>query len=272
MSMRIHHLSCGSLCPLGKRLINGRGRLFERGFLPCHVLLLETEAGLVLVDTGFGSADMARPSRLPASFRVQGGFVARPEQTAVAQIRALGLDPADVRHILLTHLDLDHAGGLSDFPKATVHLHLRELEAARARKSWIERQRYLPGQWRHAVNWQTHTPDGESWHGFERARAVDPLGDDVLLIPLHGHTRGHSGIAINTDQGWLLHCGDAYFHRQELTNPALAPRGLMLYERLIALDNQARLENQARLHALDTKSIRIICSHDPDEFTACQHA
>lgn len=270
--MRVHHLSCGTLCPFSRRLINGDGGHFERGYLPCHVLLLETDAGLVLVDTGFGSADLATPSRLPASFRLQGGFVARPEDGAAAQIRALGFDPRDVRHILLTHLDLDHAGGLMDFPQATVHLHLHEHEAAQARRRWIERQRYLPSQWAHGVQWQTHTPDGENWHGFERARAIEALGDDVLLIPLHGHTRGHSGIAVNTDDGWLLHCGDAYFHRNELTDPTSAPRGLMLYERIIAMDNATRLANQARLHALEATEVRTICSHDPQELTSCQHA
>ncbi|WP_223281445.1 MBL fold metallo-hydrolase [Streptomyces antnestii] len=39
-------------------------------------------------------------------------------ETAVRQVAALGYDIEDVRHIVLTHLDLDHAGGLRDFPPA----------------------------------------------------------------------------------------------------------------------------------------------------------
>jgi glyoxylase-like metal-dependent hydrolase (beta-lactamase superfamily II) len=45
------------------------------------------------------------------------------EETAVAQVRALGHDPADVTDIVLTHMDFDHVGGLGDFPQATVHVY-----------------------------------------------------------------------------------------------------------------------------------------------------
>jgi glyoxylase-like metal-dependent hydrolase (beta-lactamase superfamily II) len=43
-------------------------------------------------------------------------------ETAVRQIEELGFGAADVRHIVLTHFDLDHIGGLADFPDAEVHL------------------------------------------------------------------------------------------------------------------------------------------------------
>ncbi|MCT9113339.1 MBL fold metallo-hydrolase [Streptomyces mirabilis] len=36
--------------------------------------------------------------------------------------RELGFDRTDVRHIVLTHFDADHIGGLSDFPHAQVHV------------------------------------------------------------------------------------------------------------------------------------------------------
>ena len=39
----------------------------------------------------------------------------------------------------------------------------------------------------------------------------------MLLVPLAGHTWGHSGVAIAEDGGgWLLHAGDAYFYRGEV--------------------------------------------------------
>jgi glyoxylase-like metal-dependent hydrolase (beta-lactamase superfamily II) len=41
----------------------------------------------------------------------------------------------------------------------------------------------------------------------------------VLLIPLPGHTRGQCAVAIERDGGWLLHAGDAYYLRAELTQP-----------------------------------------------------
>ena len=60
--MRLHHLNCISSCPLGGRLMDGRSSgVLQRGALCCHCQLLETDRGLVLVDTGFGLADVAAP-------------------------------------------------------------------------------------------------------------------------------------------------------------------------------------------------------------------
>ena len=255
------------MCPRGRKLISGDGGLLERAHLPCHVLLIESDAGLILIDTGMGMADLSLPSRLPASFRKPNGVVMDPALTAVEQINALGFSPTDVAHIVVTHLDLDHAGGLSDFPKATVHLHAREHEAAMTRRSFLERHRYLPSQWAHPVNWQTHDPVGEQWNGFAGARMIDAIGDALLLIPLHGHTHGHCGIAIEGPNGWLLHAGDAYFHHTEVCG-GTKPRGLMAYQRMIAMDNAQRLANQARLRAL--RGVDVFCSHDHNELARLQ--
>ena len=84
--------------------------------LGCHCLLIEGAEGLVLVDTGFGVADTESPRQLGRPFLAMTRPQARASETALAQVRALGFDPHDVRHIITTHLDLDHAGGLPDFP------------------------------------------------------------------------------------------------------------------------------------------------------------
>jgi glyoxylase-like metal-dependent hydrolase (beta-lactamase superfamily II) len=85
--------------------------MFQRGHLTNNNLLIETEEGLVLVDTGFGLKKVANPG-----FRLSKFFLGmlkpdfREEMTAYRQIEALGFDPHDVQHIILTHLDFDHAG------------------------------------------------------------------------------------------------------------------------------------------------------------------
>ena len=52
--MQIHHLSCGTMCPFGGRLWDGHSPVLGPAEIVCHCLLVETEIGLVLVDTGFG--------------------------------------------------------------------------------------------------------------------------------------------------------------------------------------------------------------------------
>ena len=116
--MKIHHLNCGTLCPICAQLLNGTGGFFARGELVCHCLLVESEDGLVLIDTGIGQHDIDHPRRLGAFFDLLSGPVYKPQETAIAQVKALGFQPSDVRHIIPTHLDLDHAGGLADFPHA----------------------------------------------------------------------------------------------------------------------------------------------------------
>ena len=128
--MRVHHLNTGTMCPIGRRLVNGTGSIFQRARMVCHCLLIETHDGLALVDTGIGLDDIANPPRLGPKWVRQTTPRLDPAETAVRQVEALGYSKSDVRHLLLTHLDRDHAGGIPDFPNAKVHVHRREYDMA----------------------------------------------------------------------------------------------------------------------------------------------
>jgi glyoxylase-like metal-dependent hydrolase (beta-lactamase superfamily II) len=267
----IHHLNCISTCPLGGRLMDGRTRsLVRRGLLTCHCLLLETDQGLVLVDTGFGLRDVRDPKSRISQFFL--GLVSpdfREELTAIRQIERLGLNPADVRHIILTHLDFDHAGGLDDFPEATVHLLKSERDAAAAQQTWLDRQRFRPQQWSTSANWRVHELGApEEWFAFSAVRPIPKL--DVLLVPLIGHTFGHAGVALRRDERWLLDAGDAYFfHREmDLDRPHCTP-GLRFYQWMMEKNRKSRLRNQGSLRELlreQRERVDVFCSHDVVEF------
>lgn len=270
--MRVHHLNAATMCPIGAKLIRGTGGLFERARMVCHVLLIETDDGLVLVDTGLGTGDIANPKRLGRAFVNLLGAVLDPAETALAQVKALGFSADDVRHIVLTHMDLDHAGGLGDFPKAKVHLHAREHEAAMARKSLQAKSRYIPGQWAHNPDWQLHDGTGEQWFGFDGVRALAHTDAQVLLIPLHGHTAGHCGVAVKAPEGWLLHAGDAYFFHGSIAQDAYTPPGLRFFQRVTDTISEARKRNQECLRQLNRtkgKEINIFCAHDTTEYDRC---
>jgi glyoxylase-like metal-dependent hydrolase (beta-lactamase superfamily II) len=271
--MRIHHLNCISTCPLGGRLMDGRtDTILERGHLTCHCLLIETDTQLVLVDTGFGLRDVADPKGRLSRFFL---FLVRPEfreqMTARRQIEALGFDPEDVRNIVMTHLDFDHAGGLDDFPKARVHMLAQEREYAQMQKTWMDRQRFRPQQWSTRAQWLTYQAGtGSPWKGFASVRDLQDLPPEVLLVPLPGHTFGHTGVAVQTDSGWQLLAGDAYFHCHEmdLEQPRCTP-GLAFYQWMLEKDRSARLTNQRRLRELRREhgaEVEIYCSHDVEEF------
>lgn len=278
--IRVHHLNCGTLRPLGGRLIDGEPGYLRRAEMVCHCLLLETDTGLVLVETGVGS-----PAVDDAAAWLGRRFVrlTNPdtghEETAVRQVARLGFDPADVRHIVVTHLDLDHAGGLVDFPHATVHVYAEELRAAERPATTQERFRYRTPQFAHGPHWAPHAARGEPWMGFDAVRPLDGLPPSVLLVPLAGHTRGHAGVAVDTGDGWLLHAGDAYFHPGELdaARPHCPP-GLAVFEAAVQTERRARLHNQRRLRELARDHgdrVRLLSAHNAAEFrraAASSHA
>jgi glyoxylase-like metal-dependent hydrolase (beta-lactamase superfamily II) len=270
--MHIHHLNCGCMCPLGGAFFDG----FSKGLsahLVCHCLLVETNRELVLIDTGFGLRDIESPySRLSPFFIHFNRIQFARKYTALEQIERLGFSARDVRHIVLTHLDFDHAGGLEDFPEATVHVMQSEIDAARERHGLIGSRRYRPRQWDDVKHWKYYSAGGEPWFGFEAVRDLEGLPPEILFIPLVGHTRGHAGIAIETSEGWLLHAGDAYFYRHEIdSSKRRCTPGLRAYQWMMEVDRKARLLNQDKLRALSLDSnrkVRLFCSHDAIEFKA----
>lgn len=257
------------MCPPSRKFVNGDGGLFERGLMVCHVLLVETESGLALVDTGFGTDDCARPEHLGGAFRVVTNARLDRAETALAQVEALGFERGDVRHLLVTHLDLDHAGGIPDFPEATVHIHAPEHAAAMSPRTLGEKNRYKPRHWAHGPRFRTYEAAGEPWFGFSCVRALDGLPPEILIVPLAGHTRGHAAIAVKSDRGWLVHAGDAYFYRGEIdADRPTCPAGLSMFQRLVATDDRMRRDNQRRLRELardHAGEVRVFSAHDPVE-------
>ncbi|HET9623474.1 MAG TPA: MBL fold metallo-hydrolase [Kofleriaceae bacterium] len=250
--------------------MDGRS-LHLRGKLACRVALIETDRELVLLDTGFGLLDVAHPTqRLSRFFLRLLDPAFREELTAVRQIERLGFRASDVRHIVLTHLDFDHAGGLDDFPHATVHMMRAERDDAVAQRSWLDRQRFRPQQWSSRARWTTYDAGlGEAWFGFRAVRDLRGLPPEILFVPLAGHTLGHAGIAVREGARWLLLAGDAYFDHDELdpVHPRCLP-GLRFYQWLMEKDRHARLDNQRRLRELaqlHPDEVQIVCSHDPRE-------
>jgi glyoxylase-like metal-dependent hydrolase (beta-lactamase superfamily II) len=261
------------MCPISRRLVNGEGSLFARGALVAHCLLVETDGhGLVLVDTGIGEDDLRDPKgRLGGAFVAITGAGARaPTRTARAQVSALGYDPRDVRHIVCTHLDLDHAGGLADFPEARVHVPAAESSAALARATLPERERYRPAHFAHGPRWAHYEERGEAWFGFPAARALEGLPPEILAVPLPGHTRGHACVAVQHSGRWLLHAGDGFFHRSVVEPDAPSmPAALRLFESLVAVDRARVAGNHARLRALAAEhrgDVDVFCAHDPEQF------
>jgi glyoxylase-like metal-dependent hydrolase (beta-lactamase superfamily II) len=255
--MRVHHLNCGTMRPCGA----------QEG-LVCHVLLIEAETSLALVDSGLGLQDIAHPGARIGPVRFFLRPVLQESETAIRQVEKLGFDAEDVRDIVLTHFDLDHVGGLTDFPWARVHVTAAEATGALNATTLIEKVRYKPAQ-------RAHNPAlvqyafgaGDDWRGFAAAKELNDIAPGIVLIDLPGHTRGHAAVAVEVGDRWLLHVGDSFYHHRQIDRTGKAPASLRLLERLLAFNWTKVQSNHARLASLwyaGEPSLALMNSHDPN--------
>ena len=256
--MKIHHLNCGSIKPPYPRV---------QSIVYC--LLVETSQGLVLVDSGFGTRDYSNPSRKMSFFLNWMGTPREMRETAVYQVQSLGFEPEDVKHIIQTHLHIDHAGGLSDFPWADVHVHENEYNAIQNPKGFMEFA-YIQYHWDHKPHWIRHQESTTSWFGLDAIPILQTPEYDFLFIPLPGHTRGHCGVAIGKPGNWLLHCGDAaspYYHESDLHKRSQSVQKLNFLPTWLA-EKVLGGHSRKLQELLDTHGdeIKAISSHDQFSF------
>jgi glyoxylase-like metal-dependent hydrolase (beta-lactamase superfamily II) len=252
--IKVYHLNCS--------LPHTRGFDLSRLNRPmcCHCLLLETSHGLALVDTGFSKSLAEEGFR-----KVLLSTNHDPFRTALTEIKSLGFKAQDVQHIFVTHLDHDHVGGVTDFPWAKIYVHTTEYEFHKKINDSLQfKMRFQPKLWRGAQI-QCLAEGGEKWFQFQSVRAPKEFLDEILMIPLFGHTAGHCGFAIKQKKGWLLHAGDSFYLKEDLAIP-LAERSFFS-EALalsLAIDTKKRIYNLEQLRILnkDKEHCQIINSHD----------
>ncbi|MGF6881204.1 MULTISPECIES: MBL fold metallo-hydrolase [Nocardia] len=255
--MKVHHLNCATfrLPPFRRQLVG-------------HCLLIEMADYLVLVDSGYGLQAIRHSKQVLGLGRF--GAALLEHETAVCQLKSLGYTAADVRHVILTHLDFDHAGGIADFPEATVHVHGPEFRAAMTSRRLYDRFRYRQAEWAYGPKWAVNEEGCERWFGFEAVRDLDGLPPEILVVPLFGHTRGHAGVAVDTGHGWLLHAGDSFLagHEIDPRNPisSALTRTYDLMGTAIRSARQANIRRLIQLNSEQHSNVTIFSSHDPDAY------
>ncbi len=191
-------------------------------WLPIPMFLIEhPSAGPLMVDTGF------HPSLLDGVRRSNMGALApfynvrlTPEQLLAAQLAQRGIAIADVETVLITHLHIDHASGISELPHAAFVLDQREWEAAHSKGATLNG--YAKRHFDHPVDWRTIDYDAQRIDSHVTfGQSVDLFGDgSVRLLSTPGHTRGHQSVLLRLSAGELLLTADAAFTRRTLAGEA----------------------------------------------------
>jgi glyoxylase-like metal-dependent hydrolase (beta-lactamase superfamily II) len=232
--VRVHPITTGTVMYPVDALFTGGGRLaFARslGFrserieipIPCFLLEHPT-AGPFLVDTGHHASMAVDPkgSYGPILGRGAAGHIRMASDEAMPdQLRARGVDPRDIKLVVMTHLHLDHASGVAQFPDATFIVTAREWEAATDGRGL--RGGYVRRQFDHAFDWRTIDFDGDEVSSYKSfGRTLDLFGDgSVRLAYTPGHTLGHMSVVVRTASGEFLIAGDAAYAMRTIKESAM---------------------------------------------------
>ena len=205
--------------------------------LPIHTWLIDHPEGLILVDTG----ERADSPDLPIA-----RFDVRPEQEIDRLLGGLGVPPADLSQVVLTHLHGDHMNGLRRLPGANVRA---SAGALRGRGRALRRL---------GAQASSSTLSGPPIGAFESSAALTEDGR-VLAVPAPGHAPGHIAVLVIEDDHHVLLAGDTAYSQQQLLD--LQPDGVSLSAR-VAVDSMRRIIEHARRHPTV-----VLPSHDPGSET-----
>ncbi|CAN5239359.1 N-acyl homoserine lactonase QqlR [soil metagenome] len=188
-------------------------------WLPINVYVIEHSDGVVLVDAGQDRRSVTERRRyyprgiMGYLYGRLGRFDIGAGDTLVAGLRDLGYDPADVTHVVVTHLHQDHVGGIGELPNATVLVADAEWRAhqrpAAVMEGYLRRHIDLPGVTWERVTFETLAPAELA----PFASLHDIFGDGtVVLLPTPGHSAGSLSVLVRIpEMPWVLCVGDLTF-------------------------------------------------------------
>jgi N-acyl homoserine lactone hydrolase len=242
--------------------LRGLGLLTPRSrFQPVPIpafLVEHPGVGPVLIDTGLPQAVAEEGSRALGfaaglAYRIE----MEPEWAVVAQLPARGVEPIDVRVVIMTHLHYDHAGAVAAFPQATFVVDAAEWRAARSGGFTKGYSRKLVD---HALDWREVAFDDPRVTSFATfGRTIDLFGDgSVRLLSTPGHSPGHMSVLLRLESGReLLLTADAAYARRTI-DEELVP---------VFVDDVHRYRRslrEIRRYVEQTPNAEVICGHDRD--------
>jgi N-acyl homoserine lactone hydrolase len=243
--MKMHILSGGRL-RVRKSMYVPTAERGETMDLPVSSVLLRHAQGNVLFDTG------CHPSVAEHAEQRWGGLVRvmtpvmPADDNVLNGLKCVGLAADDIDVVVCSHLHPDHCGCNEFFKKATVVIHAREVEAARA--PGAEAAGYLPAEWDHPM--PMDLVEGQR----------DLFGDGaIVLLPLPGHTPGTMGALVQLERsGPFLLASDTVSLRTTLDDDIL-PRNTW--------NTDALAKSLDEIRRIEARGATVLCGHDDAQWT-----
>lgn len=263
--MKIHAIQTGTVA-IKTRQVAGVGHGHRRQLnmfldrewtdpLPIYAFAIEHPEGVIIVDTGESAAtsDAAYFPSWHPFYRFGLREWVGPDEEIGPQLRALGIQPNDIRQIVLTHLHTDHAGGLHHFPHQEILISRAELDIAAGRRGRL--RGYPNNRWPRWFNPTIVDLQPESFGPFPESRKLTKAGD-VTIVPLHGHTLGQIGVIVEEGDCSVFLAGDSSYTQD------LMLRGVV--DGPSPDDAIARLtHDRIRAYAANTATVYLV-AHDPE--------
>ena len=181
-----------------------------RGPFPMWVWIVETSDELVLIDTGSRSDQDGGLTRTM--------FAVSPAQELVPGLSRLGYRPSDFTKVVMTHLHVDHVGGLEAFPADRIWVSKAEWDPVARFPGSLMRPLTAPVP--RTFRPRTFTFDGPPIHPFPASHQVTSDGT-VVALPTPGHSPGHTSYLVRSPKGPILLAGDVTYSQDALERQEL---------------------------------------------------
>jgi glyoxylase-like metal-dependent hydrolase (beta-lactamase superfamily II) len=236
--MKMHALSGGRVRMRKSVYIPGAERS-ETIELPVSCFLLRHAQGNVLFDTGCHPAAAEDPvARWGGMAKIMTPIMP-PGEHVLTGLAGIGFSADDVDVVVCSHLHPDHCGCNAFFRRATITVHRKDVEAARAPDA--EAMGYLAAEW-----------DFGTFDQFDGQR--DLFGDGhIVLIPLPGHTPGSTGALVQLERNRFLLAADAVPLRITLER-GIVPRNFR--------DADEALKSLQEVRRIEADGATVLCGHD----------
>jgi glyoxylase-like metal-dependent hydrolase (beta-lactamase superfamily II) len=226
--------------------------------LPIYAFAIEHPEGVIVVDTG-ETARVAEPGYLPRwspFFRFAVRERVEPEEEIGPQLERLGINPADVRTVVMTHLHTDHAGGLHHFRENEILVSRRELEYAAGLRGRL--RGYVNKPWPTWLDPIAIDLPSVPFGPFPESLALTEAGD-VTLVPIPGHSPGQLGVLVEDGDHSIFLAGDASYTQDAMLRGAVDGVGP-------DEDAERLTPERIRAYAAATPTVYLV-AHDPETAT-----